>query len=151
VSAVGHEVDVTIADFVADARAATPSAAAELVVPVLEHLRRDLRELSAGMARALHRRARDGRRELDQVTRAMRSRSARVVERGRERLRAVAGRINVLSPLATLERGYALPRASDGTALSRAQQYAVGQRFELLLSDGIVGAATESVQLERKP
>ena len=148
VSAVGHEQDVTLADFVADARAATPSAAAELVAPVLDDIRSDLRALATSMASVLQRRARDGRRDLGRVARDLRARASRTAERRRDRVRAVAGRINALSPLATLGRGYALPLASDGSALSRVAQYATGLRFDVRLQDGIVGAVATSVRPE---
>lgn len=146
VSAVGHEVDLTIADLVADARAATPSAAAELVAPVLDDLRRDLSALSAGMAASLRRRVRDGRAGMARMGRALRGHGERALARGRERLRGVAGRVHALSPLATLERGYALPRGPDGATLSRVAHYVAGTRFELVLVDGRVDAAAEGVR-----
>jgi exodeoxyribonuclease VII large subunit len=146
VSAVGHEVDVTIADLVADARAATPSAAAELVAPVLDDLRRDLAALSANMATALRRRIRDGRAHAARAARELRAHGERAIARGRERLRGIAGRVHALSPLATLERGYAVPRSADGATLSRVAQYAAGTRFELVLLDGRVDAAAERVR-----
>ncbi len=146
VSAVGHEVDMTIADLVADARAATPSAAAELVAPVRDDLRRDLAVLSDAMQAALRRRVRDGRAGVARAARQLRAHGERAVARGRERLRGLAGRVHALSPLATLERGYALPRGADGTTLSRVSHYAPGTRFELILLDGRVDAATERVR-----
>lgn len=146
VSAVGHEVDVTLSDYVADARAATPSAAAELVAPVLDDLRRDLAALAAGMSAALTRRARDGRRDLLRVARMIRGLATRAAERGRERVRGVSARIQALSPLATLARGYALPRGYDGVALSRVAQYTAGQGFELVLTDGRVDATADAVR-----
>lgn len=146
VSAVGHEVDVTIADYVADARAPTPSAAAELVAPVLDDVRRDLAALSAGMSSALARRVREGRREVARTVRVIRALATRATERGRERLRADGARIAVLSPLATLARGYALPRAADGRTLSRVAQYAAGMDFGLVLTDGVVEATANAVR-----
>lgn len=151
VSAVGHEVDITLADFVADARAATPSAAAELVAPVLEDVRKDLRAIAAGMASALGRRVRDGRRELARVSRDVSARATRNVERRRARFRAVAGRVEALSPLATLARGYAVARTPDGTAISRVAQLAVGDRFALRLLDGDVDAIADGVRPAERP
>lgn len=146
VSAVGHEVDVTIADYVADARAATPSAAAELVAPVLDDLRRDLAALAAGMSAALGRRTRDGRRDVLRIARSIRGLAARATDRGRDRLRGVSARVQALSPLATLARGYALPRGRDGRALSRVAQYSAGMPFALVLTDGRVDATAVAVQ-----
>jgi exodeoxyribonuclease VII large subunit len=146
VSAVGHEVDVTIADYVADARAATPSAAAELVAPVLDDLRRDLAALATGMSASLTRRVHDGRRDLLRTARAVRGLAMRTAERGRERVRTLSATIHALSPLATLARGYALPRDASGRALSRVAQYAPGRPFELVLADGQVAATTDAVR-----
>jgi len=151
VSAVGHEVDVTLADFVADARAATPSAAAELVAPVLDDVRRDLRAIAAAMATALGRRVRDGRRELARVSADVSARASRNVERRRGRFRAVAGRVEALSPLATLARGYAVARTPQGTAISRVTQMAVGDRFALRLQDGDVDATADGIRPMERP
>ena len=170
VSAVGHETDVTIADLVADQRAPTPSAAAELVAPVLEDLRADLRAIRAMMRDALVRRARDGRRDLNDVRalltnaagrrvtgarrdldvtlRDLRARVTRILERRRDRLDALGGRLHVLSPLATLGRGYAFPRTTDGVALSKAAQFSTGARFNLMLHDGEVDATADAVRLK---
>ncbi|HVZ50249.1 MAG TPA: exodeoxyribonuclease VII large subunit [Gemmatimonadaceae bacterium] len=146
VSAVGHVVDVTIADYVADARAATPSAAAELVAPVRDDLRRDLAALAGGMSASLTRRVRDGRRDLLRTARAVRGLATHTAERGRERVRTLSAKIHALSPLATLARGYALPRDAQGRALSRVAQYTAGLPFELVLRDGQVAATTDAVR-----
>lgn len=168
VSAVGHETDVTIADLVADQRAPTPSAAAELVAPVLEDLRADLRAFRALMRDALVRRTRDGRRDLDgaralmtnaagrrvlgarrdlDVTlRDLRARVTRVVERRGDRLRALSGRLNALSPLATLGRGYAFPRTPEKVALNSVSEFTPRVRFNLYLKDGEVDATADTVR-----
>ena len=172
VSAVGHEVDITIADLVADQRAATPSAAAELVAPVLDDIRADLNALRALMVSTLTRRTRDGRRslyatragirsgvarrtttarrELDVSMRDIRTRTVRVLERRRDRIAAVSGRIHVLSPLATLARGYALPRTADGVALTSAASVTLGVRLNVLMSDGEIDAVTVAVRLKER-
>ena len=172
VSAVGHEVDITIADLVADQRAATPSAAAELVAPLLEDIRADLNAMRALMISALTRRTRDGRRgldatrvgirsavarrattarrELDVSMRDLRTRTARVLERRRDRIAALSGRIHLLSPLATLARGYALPRAVDGTALTGAASVKPGVRLNILMRDGEIDVVTEAVRLKER-
>ena len=160
VSGVGHEIDLTIADLAADARAPTPSAAAALVLPDREaervRLERDLRRLLGAMRAALQRAAsrfaqgRDALRMLAPRARlaAQRARllaalhglerGARAAqERGRARLAAAAGRLDSLSPLAVLGRGYAIVwREADGRVLRRAADAAPGEGLRLRLAEG---------------
>jgi exodeoxyribonuclease VII large subunit len=167
VSAVGHEVDVTIADFVADARAPTPTAAAQLVVPD----RSDLVAVVAGRAAAL--RAALGRRldveraeirrlarHLDQLAPWRRLESLRervgglarrlslavrsAVERQRGRLGRAVARMDSLSPLAVLERGYTLVwRDRDGSLVRDADTLGDGERLRLRFARGEAHARVE--------
>lgn len=173
VSAVGHEVDVTISDLVADVRAPTPSAAAETVVPdgvsLLAQLRRTPERLGNGlrraarrrrsavserlarMARAVERRLAPARQSLDMgalgIERAMR----RKMDRRRSRLQGAAGRLEALSPLATLSRGYSVARATDGRVLRSLADFREGQRFHLRLHDGTLAAdAVAPLESEEK-
>lgn len=146
VSAVGHEIDVTIADLVADFRAATPSAAGEAVVPDARELRRELEatveRLTGSLRGVVERGRRTGRDRAGQITRAMR-------ESLSERDRAVSGastRLDILSPLATLERGYAVPLADDGTVLRRASMFKPGSPYDLRIADAIVRSVTDEVR-----
>jgi exodeoxyribonuclease VII large subunit len=170
VSAVGHEVDVTISDLVADARAPTPSAAAETVVPdaaaLLAQLRRLPERLGRGLRRASARRRTAVSERLARLVRIIERRLAPVrqaVDLGtvrlerrigglkaerRERLRGLAGRLEALSPLATLSRGYSVARTADGAVLRAVDDFPAGRRFHLRVSDGTVraealGPATE--------
>ncbi len=160
VSGVGHEIDVTIADLAADLRAPTPSAAAAAALPdrsaVALRVERDLRRLRAGVARALERaRARLGaggdalrvqapwarvaarRLRLEAAVRALRREAAAAGERGRARLAALAGRLESLSPLAVLGRGYAIARRRrDGAILRRASEVAAGDTVAVRLAEG---------------
>jgi len=160
VSGVGHEVDVTIADLVADARAATPSAAAMRALPDGSHLRlhlgRDLRRLAAAMDASLHRarerldRERDAlralaptarlaaqRARLAEAVRALHRELPRALERRRAGLGALAARLDSLSPLAVLARGYALvKRRSDGRIVRRAAEVAPGEELDVTLAEG---------------
>ncbi|MBE3577112.1 MAG: exodeoxyribonuclease VII large subunit [Limnochordales bacterium] len=173
VSAVGHEIDFTIADFVADQRAPTPSAAAEMVVPD----RRELLERVAGLGRRLQLAVRrnyekrrltlDGllarpwfRRPLDMVDlrrrrldelwpRAEVCMEARIAG-GRQRLAVLAGRLESLNPLAVLSRGYAVCQRPDGRLVSRAAQVVPGEELRILLVDGEVGCRAESVSLKTR-
>ena len=160
ISAVGHEVDVTISDLVADVRAPTPSAGAEAAVEDGEGLADALsitRTRMSGALRAIafHRREALGVR-LSQLRRAgadlVRPRREAVSRAGdrmdsairglwtlkRARLTEVAGKMDVLSPLATLGRGYALPQDVNGRILRTVEAFEVGGRFSLRVSDGSV-------------
>jgi exodeoxyribonuclease VII large subunit len=146
ISAVGHEVDVTIADLVADHRAATPSAAAEAAVPVLDELMAWLGTLGRTMRTGVERRVTLARRDLRRLAGDLSLRARRSVERRRARVQQVAGRVDALSPLNTLARGYAVARDAHGRALGSVAAFAPGQPFALVLRDGEVDATTTSVR-----
>jgi exodeoxyribonuclease VII large subunit len=140
ISAVGHEVDMTVCDAVADLRAATPSAAAAAACASRDEVRKALtlasRELSAAMAQLVA----DARRELAMVRGALTQSSQRSVAARRGVLSGLAARLNALSPLATLARGYAVARDAEGRALTSARQFPPGLEFHLILHDGRVDA-----------
>ena len=160
ISAVGHEVDVTISDLVADVRAPTPSAGAETVVKDGDGLSDALgtsRTRMSGALRAIASRRREvlglrlsqlrhsgvglvrPRREaVDRAGDRMESAIRGLTTLRRARLIGVAGKIDVLSPLATLRRGYALPQDADGRILRSVEAFAEGDRFALRVSDGSV-------------
>lgn len=150
VSAVGHETDFTIVDLVADVRAATPSVAAETVVPVLAELHSALRALGGTMSDALENRIQHGARELRRRAEGLALRARRVTERRRARVQQLAGRIEALSPLAVLARGFAVARGIEGgeTTMGRVAGFVPGAPFDLLLQDGRVRARTESVHTD---
>ncbi|HET7586116.1 MAG TPA: exodeoxyribonuclease VII large subunit [Gemmatimonadaceae bacterium] len=140
ISAVGHEVDVTLCDLVADLRAPTPSAAAEAAVPVLDDERAALRALRAGLHGAVERALDASRERLQATARAMRTGAAHATERRRARVRELAGRLNTLSPLATLQRGYAVAQGSDGRTITTVAALLPERAFRLTVSDGSVDA-----------
>lgn len=146
ISAVGHEVDFTIADFVADLRAATPSAAAEAAVPVLEELVAGLDALRQVMTTGAQRRVVLARRDLRRFAGDLSIRARRSVERRHARLQQVAGRMDALSPLNTLARGYAVARDAQGHALGSVAAFGAGQAFSLVLRDGEVDASVLAVR-----
>jgi exodeoxyribonuclease VII large subunit len=146
ISAVGHEVDVTLCDMVADLRAATPSAAAEAAVPVLTELRAQLASHAGAMRVALQRRASGARRQLVHGSRDLRAAAVRAAERRRARLESAAGRLHALSPLATLARGYAVARDETGRHLPAAADFAPGLPFTLVLRDGEVAATVDGAR-----
>jgi exodeoxyribonuclease VII large subunit len=142
ISAVGHETDITLCDLVADLRAPTPSAAAEAATPdrgeLLEHLGHlggRLAQCLRGRAQHMHERV---ERSGDRLAGAMQAR----LERGTARVAAQAARLDALSPLAVLGRGYAIARASDGRVLRRRADFPPGSPFRLRVVDGDVSART---------
>jgi exodeoxyribonuclease VII large subunit len=170
VSAVGHEIDVTIADLVADLRAATPSQAAAALTPdhaqellgllelrgrlddAVRHRIAVARERLDGLAGrpALRRpleRVREQERRLDDLGERL-QRAARLKgERAAERLAGLAGRLESLSPLNVLRRGYSLTRTEDKPALVRdAAQLQVGERLRTTLARGQVISRIEEVR-----
>jgi exodeoxyribonuclease VII large subunit len=142
ISAVGHEVDMTVCDAVADFRAPTPSAAAAAACVARDELERDLALASRRISDAMDWRMRSGRNELAGLSRSLATASSRSVAAKKTILANVASRLNGLSPLATLAGVYAVARDTSGSALTSATQFTSGMRFELLLRDGKVGAET---------
>jgi exodeoxyribonuclease VII large subunit len=160
VSAVGHEVDFTIADFVADLRAPTPSAAAELVVAAKDEFSRRIdslkQRLDAGMRAGIQRRmnavqtlrlaleARDVRRRLAAIRGRLTAGDGRLYaaarrnrDRADARFRVLVGRLENLSPLGVLARGYAVCWNADRTAIiSRASAVNPGDRVRVTLNEG---------------
>lgn len=184
ISAVGHEVDVTVVDLVADLRAPTPSAAAEAAVPDRDALVNEVLSLrgrlTSATSRALQRRrqlvagvggrfaagarglaaleqarlrafglamATHSRRALlrkqkgiDALRPALRAFAVAKLAPRQGELAALAGRLDALSPLATLARGYAVARSLDGRALASVGEFEPGTPFDVLLADGAVRA-----------
>lgn len=140
ISAVGHETDVSLCDLVADVRAATPSAAAEIAVPSRRELasRVDAFRRRIGSMAVRHQQA--ATNSLIAVRRQITLAAGRLVELRGSRLQIIAGRLHALSPLETLSRGYAVARSAEGDTLSRCEQFPAGTVFELWLQDGIVSA-----------
>ena len=159
ISAVGHEPDVTISDYVADLRAATPSNAAELAVPDREELAGILAQLGRRLERGVTQPVSAARQKLERLGRSpvMTDPANYVRERrllldyhgqrlfhGLERSLAgekmrfgrMASALDALSPLKVLGRGYAIARREDGTVLTSPEQVEEGQPLELRLRDG---------------
>jgi exodeoxyribonuclease VII large subunit len=170
ISAVGHEVDVTMADLVADARASTPSAAAEAAVQDRSTVAGLLQGIRSRLARALRHRAERSRHEVAQVRmrtvrgmvglleprrRGLDRRGERIerairrlVEVRRERLGTAVGKVEALSPLSTLRRGYAVPLDDGGAVLRRAEDFDPPRRFELRVVDGRIRCEALEVQTD---
>jgi exodeoxyribonuclease VII large subunit len=146
VSAVGHEQDVTIADLVADRRAATPSSAAEQVVPDRLELRRHIETCALRLSGGLHRLSERKRKEVQVVAQGLRSRIWTLLERRQQRLGRLTDRLDALSPLASLKRGYAVAQAPTGRLLRRVADFTPGDRFRLRLADGTAHCRVERTE-----
>jgi exodeoxyribonuclease VII large subunit len=164
VSAVGHEQDTPLCDLAADVRASTPTAAGKLVVPELSVVVAGLDRARSALARTVQvTLARDGqalahtlerlraaprlavereKRRVDQARDRLRRAPALAVERKRAALESAAGKLRVLSPLKTLERGYAIVRTESHVVRSAAD-VAPGMRVEVALAEGGFGARVE--------
>ena len=159
ISAVGHEPDVTISDFVADARASTPSNAAEIAVPEQKELRRRLDTLSARMEQSAQKRVKalreryealarsrvlrdpmafidDKRLLLDYTQRKLSTLAQAQTAQRAQRFASLAASLDALSPLKVLGRGYAVARDENGTILRAAEEASVGEMIEVLLGQG---------------
>lgn len=159
ISAVGHEPDVTIADFVADVRAATPSNAAELAVPDQQEIFRRLDALQTRMVQSEKKRVKlfaeryeklarsrvlrdpmafidDKRLLLDYTQKNLASLAQNQMAQREQRFAALAAKLDALSPLKVLGRGYAVAKSADGRILRAAEDADVGEKIEVLLGQG---------------
>ena len=165
ISAVGHEPDVTISDYVADLRASTPSNAAELAVPDQQQERQRLEGLTLRLRQAMEvqldrdrkelRRLEqsrvlrnpvavvdDQRMRLDGVQRRLAMALERTLRRGRVELAGLAGRVDAMSPLKVLSRGYAIAKA-EGRAVTTVEQVQPDQAMDVLVADGVYHCRVE--------
>ena len=166
ISAVGHEPDVTIADFVADLRAATPSNGAELAVPDQNEILDKLAQIEGRMGQAMGRRLEWARKSLEQAERCrmlqnpmsyvddrrvlldyQRQRLARGLSaaagRERERFARLSAGLDALSPLKVLGRGYAIARREDGKIVSSVDHVTRGDTLSLRVTDGEISCQVQ--------
>ena len=169
ISAVGHEPDVTISDFVADLRAATPSNAAELGVPDQLALQQTLDGFSATMATVLSRQIKAGRQHLKTLADSPALRSptgyleqrrqnitllsnrlisaeTRVVEQKRRKFVEQTAKLDAMSPLKVLTRGYAMAQKKDGTVLRSVKQLDIADEIAITVGDGSVSAMVTDIK-----
>ena len=146
ISAVGHEVDQTICDAVADLRAPTPTAAGSLASASSDEMRKALTLGRRDMIAVLGRRLQRERADLRRLPAMLARLAAQRIQRQRVALAACAARLNALSPLAVLARGYAVARDRNGRALTSARDFKTGLEFLLLLHDGSVDAVAKETK-----
>lgn len=169
ISAVGHEPDVTISDYVADLRAATPSNAAELAVPDQDALRQTLDSMSSAMATALNKQLKSARKHfevlssspalrspygyLEQRRKALellknRMISAQIqgINRKKQRYIASVAKLDAMSPLKVLTRGYAMTQTENGDVVRSVKQVSPGDSIHVAISDGVLTAQVSHVK-----
>jgi len=168
ISAVGHEPDVTISDFVADLRAATPSNAAELAVPDQMELREHLAAQKSMLCTLMQRKIRqerqriealanarslksplnyyaDRRMQLDYTLRRLSEASVRYMGRKRENFVRLTAKMEAMSPLKVLSRGYSMSRKADGKVVKSVNDVSAGEELTVLLADGELRAEVKEV------
>lgn len=166
ISAVGHEPDVTIADFVADRRASTPSNAAEIAVPdkreLLRYLQSSQMRLLQGESNLLDREkqrlgtwmnkrvltdpmafVQDRRLQLDFVQQKLGNAAARQLDGDMRRFAQLTAKLDALSPLKVLGRGYAMAQDEKGSVLKSSDQVQVGERIRVKLAQGSLQCSVE--------
>lgn len=163
ISAVGHEPDVTISDFVADLRAATPSNAAELAVPDQNALRQSLDSVSVSMVNALQRQLKSARRHLqvlsgspalqsplgyiEQRRKALQMLENRIqaaqnqiVHRQKHRFIGCTAKLDAMSPLKVLTRGYSMVLKEGGEVVRSVKQVSIDDAIHIYVNNGIIDA-----------
>ena len=171
ISAVGHEPDVTISDYVADRRASTPSNAAEIAVPDRNDVRARLTALERSMTKteesrltalrerltALERKRvlrdpmafiADKRLLLDYTQKNLASLAEKQVGERRQRFAALCASLHAMSPLAVLARGYAVARTANGTVLRSADEVTVGETIDVTLGRGSLACTVNETRGE---
>ena len=168
ISAVGHETDFTICDFVADLRAPTPSAAAELAVPDQMQLRAEIHTLLSRMQRTVTNNLREQRLRLEQSTQKSVLKNPNlyfdtkrmqlisvstqfdalekaILHRARIRLQENAAKLQALSPLSVLARGYSVTTLADGTVVHSANQLSENTEITVQLADGKAACTVKEI------
>lgn len=169
ISAVGHEPDVTISDYVADLRAATPSNAAELVVPDKDAIRQNLDAVCATMIGSIERQIKNARRHLnllsssgpmqgptayinqrknmlETIANRLIQAQERIVSQKRHRFVESTAKLDAMSPLKVLTRGYALTTTDKGVVLRSVRQVEIGQKIQISMGDGKIGATVMDIK-----
>ncbi len=159
VSAIGHEIDFTICDFVADLRAPTPSAAAELIVPDIVDLRRRIAELAASLRKCLRNfvehqktrlrflsertlvrnlvaRMREAQQRIDVVRESLARLTKQEIDNVRQRFRRAEGILRVLGPDGTLQRGYSITRDTEGNVIRAVRYVRPRMKIRTRVTDG---------------
>lgn len=173
ISAVGHESDFTICDFVADKRAPTPSAAAELAVPDSADIRASLAAVSGRMSSLILGRINNYRKNLKYLSESgvlsdpafiVNDRrmyllhlsekldiiAAKRTDKARAQLAGVAAKLEALSPLAVVARGYGVVTDKDGNGIKSVDGTKAGENIKVIMSDGSINATVVEIKKEKR-
>ena len=143
VSAVGHETDVSLTDLIADARAATPSAAVELAVPDRDEVLRRAASLANRLASGLRKRTQLASERLGRTGDRLQGALDQILDSHHRQVERLAAQLDALSPLSVLDRGYCVAQGPEGRVLKRRADFADGAGFTLRITDGRVSARVE--------
>jgi exodeoxyribonuclease VII large subunit len=161
ISAVGHEIDVTLADLVADHRAETPSAAVGLLTPDREEMMDDLLRIGRGLSEAVRNRIayakqsvtvlatrpalrkpfdriRQAEQRLDEIAVRLQRGAGLAVDRGQRKIESAMEQLDALSPLGVLKRGYSLTQRGDGSVVRAVGDVAEGEILQTRLAEGTI-------------
>ena len=168
ISAIGHETDTTIADFVADRRAPTPSAAAEIVAPDIRDLGAYVSGFTSRIDEIISRNIRDNRslfemtidrmnlripdaklprQRVDDLLARARLAGQRLAESSRQKLETAEASLNALGPSKILGRGYTIARLADGSAATSAKHLSTGDKLGVTFTDGSVETTVDEIDL----
>ncbi len=168
ISAIGHETDTTIADFVADCRAPTPSAAAEIVAPDIRDLGSYVSGFTSRIDEIVSRKIRDNRslfemtidrmnlripdaklprQRVDDLLARARLAGQRLAESSRQKLGTAEASLNALGPSKILGRGYTIARLADGSAATSAKHLSTGDKLGVIFTDGSVETTIDEIDL----
>ena len=173
ISAVGHESDFTICDFVADKRAPTPSAAAELAVPDVADIKTSLASVKTRMSAVLLNRinnyrknlkylsesgvladpshiVNDRRMEVLRLCEKLDLSTVRIVEKARNSLVTKVSKLEALNPLAVVARGYSVVSGKDGKTVKSIHSVSLGEKIEVRMSDGRISAVVDDIRKENE-
>ncbi len=168
ISAVGHETDFTIADFVADLRAPTPSAAAEIAVPsaaeLMSRIKTDNARISGAVLKQIERRRltlgglklktpaeriQENSQRLDTLAHKLENRFQLKISDSRRIMGIISGKLDAMSPLKVLSRGYSIPIDSSGGVIRSVKDMTNGKEFTLKMTDGSASCIVADTQKRR--
>lgn len=169
ISAVGHETDVTISDYVADLRAATPSNAAELAAPDQDALRQTMDSMLISMETSLQRQLRAAKQHLNTISASpalqkpvnyihqlrdnlilvatrMNATEQKITGSARQKFASLTAKLDAMSPLKVLSRGYSMTLNDDGDIIRSVNQLTTGEKINILFNDGRVDATINEIR-----